>query len=66
MKTVFILGAGASVAAGAPLMGEFLARARSLHQNGVYGKDQDAIKDVLDAAGKDLRAIYQRYSDNRG
>jgi len=58
MKTVFILGAGASVAAGAPLMNNFLARAKALHATGVYGKDQDAINEVLTAAYQDLKSIY--------
>lgn len=58
MKTVFILGAGASVAAGAPLMGDFLACAKALHDRGAYGKDQDAIAEVLNAAYRDLRSIY--------
>ena len=37
MKTVFILGAGASAQAGAPLMNDFLDRAHDLMDQGVQG-----------------------------
>src|SRR2546428_13266773 len=57
MKTVFILGAGASVEAGAPTMADFLPRARQLHSNQAYGANSPQIQDVLDAAYKDLKPV---------
>jgi NAD-dependent SIR2 family protein deacetylase len=60
MKTVFILGAGASVEAGAPLMGNFLATAKRLHADGVFGADSDEVKNVLDAAFIHLKPVQAK------
>jgi hypothetical protein len=64
MKTVFILGAGASVEAGAPLMTNFLQKAKELHAKSAYGSDSDQIQDVLDAAYKDLRIVQAKSTVN--
>ncbi len=57
MKTVFILGAGASVAAGAPLIPDFLKRAKQIHGQGKYGDAAPHIQDVLNAALVDLKPV---------
>jgi NAD-dependent SIR2 family protein deacetylase len=57
MKTVFILGAGASVESGAPTMADFLQRAKQLHRNNAYGAAGPQIQDVIDAAYKDLKPV---------
>lgn len=57
MKTVFILGAGASVESGAPLMADFLKRAKQLHRRQAYGAAAPQIEDVLNAAYKDLKPV---------
>jgi NAD-dependent SIR2 family protein deacetylase len=62
MKTVFILGAGASAEAGAPLMGNFLAKAKQLYDRGVFGESSARIRDVLDAAYKDLKPVQAKSS----
>jgi hypothetical protein len=54
-KTVFILGAGASKQAGAPLMSEFVARARDLESRS--GDDGPYFKKVFRAI-RDLRQLY--------
>lgn len=64
MKTVFILGAGASVEAGAPLMANFLQKAKELHAKKAYGSDSTQILDVLDAAYKDLRIVQTKSTVN--
>jgi hypothetical protein len=58
LKTVFILGAGASVGAGAPLMADFLQKAKQLNSLGAFGATAPQIQDVLDAAYKDLRPVH--------
>jgi hypothetical protein len=60
MKTVFILGAGASVATGAPLMPDFLKTARRLHVQGLFTAHDAAFRDVIQAADQDLRAMYAK------
>ncbi len=60
MKTVFILGAGASFEAGAPLMADFYSRAKELHRQKMFGDASAEIQDVIDAATKDLRTIYAK------
>jgi NAD-dependent SIR2 family protein deacetylase len=60
VKTVFILGAGASVACGAPLMPEFIARAKKLHESGAFGANAADIQDVLNAAYRDLRKVQAK------
>ena len=62
MKTVFILGAGASAEAGAPLMGDFIARAKKLHAVDGFGQERAQIQDVLDAAYKDLKPVQVKSS----
>lgn len=64
MKTVFILGAGASVEAGAPLMPSFLKQAKQLHSNNAYGGASQEIQDVLNAAYTDLRPIHAKSTIN--
>ena len=56
-KTVFILGAGASKKAGAPLMAEFLDRARSLRSRS--GSDAVQFDKVFEAI-KLLRMVYYK------
>jgi len=60
VKTVFILGAGASVESGAPLMADFLQRAKQLHGANAYGPAAAQVQDVLNAAYKDLRPIHAK------
>lgn len=57
MKTVFILGAGASVESGAPLMANFLKKAKQLHSAKAYGPSAPQIEDVLNAAYRDLKPV---------
>jgi hypothetical protein len=62
MKTVFILGAGASKQAGAPLMADFLDRAAALHRsNATAGNDvaRTAFEDVFNAISE-LQGIYAK------
>ena len=60
MKTVFILGAGASVQSGAPLMADFVKRAKQLQSANAYGAAASQVQDVLNAAYKDLRPIHSK------
>jgi len=62
MKTVFILGAGASVACGAPLMRNFIPVAKKLQERNVFGACSAQIQDVLNAAYKDLRTVQAKAS----
>ncbi len=64
MRTVFILGAGASVEAGAPTMADFLQRAKLLHTKKAYGADSPQIQDVIDAAYKDLKPVQVKSTIN--
>ena len=50
-KTVFVLGAGASKAGGAPLMGEFLDRARDLWARGDVPDDAASFEKVFKIIG---------------
>ncbi len=60
-KNVFILGAGASKAAGAPLLNEFLATARELLDNHQYsGLDEDpADKEAFETVFKWRSSLYR-------
>jgi NAD-dependent SIR2 family protein deacetylase len=60
MKTVFILGAGASVACGAPLMRDFIPKAKKLQESGAYGASAEEVQQVLDAAYRDLRTVQAK------
>jgi hypothetical protein len=60
VKTVFILGAGASHAAGAPLMAGFLKAAKELHAANRFGASAPQIQSVLDAAYKDLKPVLAK------
>jgi hypothetical protein len=60
MKTVFVLGAGASHAAGAPLMAGFLKTAKDLHAANRFGISAPHIQNVLDAAYKDLKPVLAK------
>ena len=51
-EIVFILGAGASKHAGAPLMNEFLDTAEALCQTGKLGEHQDDFDRVFEAIGQ--------------
>jgi len=57
--TVFILGAGASKQAGAPLMAEFLSVARRLWQTGKVREYDEAFKTVFDAMAE-LQAVHSK------
>ena len=50
-KTVFVLGAGASKAGGAPLMGEFMDQAHQLWQRGEVPSDAPHFQAVFDIIG---------------
>ena len=60
MKTVFILGAGASVACGAPLMHDFISRAKKLQEAGAYGESSADVQEVLSAAYLDPRTVQAK------
>ena len=55
MKTVFILGAGASQRAGVPMMAEFLDRAERVFR----GQMHEASRDVF-AAITELQGVYAK------
>jgi hypothetical protein len=57
-KTVIILGAGASASAGAPLMANFLDRARDIQQE-QEGDTRAAFDDVFDAF-HELRGVFAK------
>ena len=61
MKTVFILGAGASQAAGAPLMFDFMDRASRIQRRGESGWAKDSFACVNDARKK-LQVAYAKSS----
>ena len=56
-KNVFILGAGASVGAGAPLMKDFLDRASDLLSEDKFEQDEKEIRRLFEFRSK-LRAVY--------
>src|SRR2546422_542427 len=60
-KTVFILGAGASQMAGAPLMSEFLDVADHLWKTGAVTKREDCFKSVF----KGIAALQDVHSKAR-
>jgi len=60
MKTVLILGAGASADAGVPLMDGFLDRARELLEGGELNDCKGRIIDVLTAAHDDLLPLHAK------
>ena len=62
MKTVLILGAGASADCGAPLMRDFISTAKRLQERDVFGASTAAVQDVLDAAYRDLRSVHAKSS----
>lgn len=64
MKTVFVLGAGASRSAGAPLMTNFLKTAKDLHAANAFGASSPHIQNVLDAAYKDLKPVLAKSKIN--
>jgi len=59
MKTVFILGAGASRQAGGPLMFDFFDKAEELYRTGRVGEANYAFEDVLSAASE-LQGIHAK------
>ena len=59
-KTVFILGAGASRDSGAPLMNDFLDRARKLYVNGEYGERFREDFERVTGAISDLQKIHSK------
>jgi hypothetical protein len=61
VKTVFILGAGASQAAGAPLMFDFMERASRLQRRGEAGWATDSFVCVTEARKK-LQVAYAKSS----
>lgn len=63
MKTVFILGAGASQAAGAPLMFDFMDRASRLQSRGEAGWATESFACVSEARKK-LQVAYAKSSVN--
>jgi hypothetical protein len=52
MKTVFVLGAGASRAAGGPLMFDFIDAAKRIHRRGESGWAAEHFERVLNARRK--------------
>jgi hypothetical protein len=58
-EIVFILGAGASKEAGAPLMGDFLERANLLQRKAGINLDQNAFRSVFSAISK-LQAVHSK------
>jgi hypothetical protein len=58
-ETVFILGAGASAHAGAPLMYNFLDRARALYANQKMGPAEGSCRLVFEAISK-LQAVHSK------
>ena len=58
-ETVFILGAGASKAAGAPLIGDFLDRASELHKKGEVGDHASDFARVFSGISK-LQAVHSK------
>ncbi len=59
-KTVFILGAGASRDSGAPLMNDFLDRARRLYANGECGERFREDFERVTGAISDLQKIHSK------
>lgn len=59
-KTVFILGAGASRDSGAPLMNDFLDRARKLYGSGECGEKYRADFERVTGAISDLQKIHSK------
>lgn len=61
MKTVFIFGAGASADAGAPVMADFLDKAKELTRpsNSLVADSLEAFNDVFNAIA-DLQSVYAK------
>lgn len=59
IKTIFILGAGASKDAGVPLMAEFLDVARGLFRSDAVGARAEDFRIVFDALS-DLQAVHSK------
>lgn len=61
MKTMFVLGAGASQMAGAPLMADFLDRAQDLLRTKTKGviEAKDQFEDVFNAISE-LQGVYSK------
>ncbi|MFL6244789.1 MAG: hypothetical protein ACJ74H_02100 [Thermoanaerobaculia bacterium] len=59
LKTVFILGAGASRQAGAPLVGDFIDKARDLHRTGAVGNRAADFRVFFDALA-DAQVIHSK------
>ena len=57
--TVFILGAGASKEAGVPVMNDFLKRARTLWNSGVFKDEHREFQTVFNAIGK-LQLLHSK------
>lgn len=60
-KTIFILGAGASKAAGAPLMADFITTAEDLLNRNVVEKEKEDFLTVLEAR-QELQNIFSKAS----
>jgi hypothetical protein len=58
-KTVFILGAGASRQAGAPLVGDFIDKARDLYRIGSMGRREQDFKTFFEALA-DAQMIHSK------
>lgn len=58
MNIVFVLGAGASVDYGAPLMLNFFDKAEDIVRDRCYGYDLSAFEDELDPLLRDLRHLH--------
>ena len=59
LKTIFILGAGASRQGGAPLMADFIDKARDLFRAGNVGRHEEAFRTFFDALG-DAQVIHSK------
>jgi len=59
MKTVLILGAGASRQAGGPLMSDFIDKAEELYRTKRVGEAEESFKDVLNAVSE-LQGIHAK------
>ena len=64
MNTVFILGAGASVEAGGPVISNFLDKADDLRRRDKTGNLSEVFDDVFKAIA-DLRGVYEKADINR-
>lgn len=59
-RTVFILGAGASAFAGAPLMTTFIAAANEVRRSGKLSADEVASFDLVFRARSQLQSVYSK------